>query len=107
MPAAGWLTGCGGMVWCGCLASSQRCGLSFIPSRLQVTPCSGVATAAAAAPLVVVATVQAGNSDGCRQEAARALSNLSCNNEANQGVRRWAGWVWGKGETPAALQSPP
>lgn len=27
---------------------------------------------------------QPGNSEGCRQEAARALSNLSCNNDVNQ-----------------------
>lgn len=28
--------------------------------------------------------LQPGNSEGCRQEAARALSNLSCNNDVNQ-----------------------
>ncbi len=44
-----------------------------------------IAKAGAIPPLV--ALLRGGVSEGCRQEAARALSNLSCNNEYNQGVR--------------------
>lgn len=43
-----------------------------------------IALAGAIPPLV--ALLGDGASEGCRQEAARALSNLSCNNEYNQGV---------------------
>lgn len=46
------------------------------PGRLLATAAPTYSTRRAQAPL---------NGEGCRQEAARALSNLSCNNDAGQG----------------------
>ena len=54
--------------------------------KLLVACCGRRAIAKAGAIPPLVALLGEGSSEGSRQEAARALSNLSCNNEDNQGV---------------------
>lgn len=66
---------------------SFACIAMYEADSVAACPCRrAIAKAGAIPPLV--ALLGPGASEGCRQEAARALSNLSCNNEYNQGVSR-------------------
>jgi hypothetical protein len=83
------------MLVCGCWGFYVLKGLAlalWLWRQLNSSmPCTSAAATSSAGEICTLKMsfarplLQPGNSEGARQEAARALSNLSCNNDVNQG----------------------